>query len=414
MEVFDPYYTWLGIPPEEQPPDHYRLIGVRRFEDNPDVITNGMDRQMQFLRSMQVGKRSALSQNLLNEISAAAGCLLDRQRKAEYDRQLKQQVAQRERHPELLEPLPTSGPTPDIRSLAPTASAAHLSAPAIQAGKREPQSSILLPIVVGGAAGVIALVLVALLGQWLLQDNAAEKPIASTPVETTTPETTVSSGVPRAQTPASAAALPPLTSVNDAAAVLSTPPAITAASSAASTDTIAQPADDAMFRTFLGRYMYWLDRTKMYPVVNLQVPNKNLWTAEVQAKAAGKAPEEEISYVGTAKFLIPADGTYLLGRDRSARVRIDDQIVSDWEMPTTEVELTKGLHALSMEIGTHGGPYMHECQFWIKRKDTGEEVAFFNTWREIQQFLSIPVNEQPVVEVSGWRPTTENEITLSN
>ena len=24
---FDPYYTWLGIPPEEQPPDHYRLIG---------------------------------------------------------------------------------------------------------------------------------------------------------------------------------------------------------------------------------------------------------------------------------------------------------------------------------------------------------------------------------------------------
>ena len=30
---FDPYYRWLGIPPEEQPPDHYRLLGVKVFED---------------------------------------------------------------------------------------------------------------------------------------------------------------------------------------------------------------------------------------------------------------------------------------------------------------------------------------------------------------------------------------------
>ena len=90
---FDPYYTWLGIRPEEQPPDHYRLIGLKRFEDNADVIANATDRQMQFLRSMQVGKKSAQSQTLLNEISAAGGCLLDPQRKVKYDLELKAQEA---------------------------------------------------------------------------------------------------------------------------------------------------------------------------------------------------------------------------------------------------------------------------------------------------------------------------------
>jgi hypothetical protein len=77
---FDPYYTWLGIRPEEQPADHYRLIGLRQFEDHADVISNALDQKMQFLRTLQVGKRAALSQKLLNEISAAGGCLLDKQK----------------------------------------------------------------------------------------------------------------------------------------------------------------------------------------------------------------------------------------------------------------------------------------------------------------------------------------------
>lgn len=93
---FDPYYTWLGIRPEESAgggADHYRLLGVQRFEDNPDAIANAMDQRMHFLRTLQVGKRAAQSQALLNEISVAAGCLLDATRKAEYDRQLRAQLA---------------------------------------------------------------------------------------------------------------------------------------------------------------------------------------------------------------------------------------------------------------------------------------------------------------------------------
>src|SRR5262245_7559099 len=89
----DPYYTWLGIPPEEQPADSYRLLGVRRFESNPDVITNAMDQRMHYLRSLQVGKRSTLSQKILNEVSAAGVCLLDPKRRADYDQQLRAKEA---------------------------------------------------------------------------------------------------------------------------------------------------------------------------------------------------------------------------------------------------------------------------------------------------------------------------------
>src|SRR5437016_4429115 len=39
-EEFDAYRKWLGIPPEDQPPHHYRLLGIAPFEDDPDVIQN--------------------------------------------------------------------------------------------------------------------------------------------------------------------------------------------------------------------------------------------------------------------------------------------------------------------------------------------------------------------------------------
>jgi formylglycine-generating enzyme required for sulfatase activity len=87
-ERFDPYYQWLSIPPEEQPPNHYRLLGTRLFEDNPGVIESAADRQMAHLRSFQTGPRAALSQKLLNEVAAAKVCLLNRAKKAAYDAQL--------------------------------------------------------------------------------------------------------------------------------------------------------------------------------------------------------------------------------------------------------------------------------------------------------------------------------------
>src|SRR5688572_21137256 len=90
---FDPYYTWLGIPREEQPPDHYRLLGVRKFENNFDVISNAVDQRMAHLRSLQSGARAAQSQEILNELSRASVCLLNAEKKAAYDRELRQKDA---------------------------------------------------------------------------------------------------------------------------------------------------------------------------------------------------------------------------------------------------------------------------------------------------------------------------------
>jgi hypothetical protein len=85
---FDPYYEWLGIPPDEQPADHYRLLGVRRFETNAKVIENGAERQLLLLKTFQNGPHGPLTQQIMNEVAAARVCLLDDQKRARYDAEL--------------------------------------------------------------------------------------------------------------------------------------------------------------------------------------------------------------------------------------------------------------------------------------------------------------------------------------
>lgn len=88
---FDAYHQWLGIPPAEQPPDHYRLLGVARFERDANVIDAAANRQMAHLRTYQTGPHAELSQRLLNEVAAARVCLLQSQQRAVYDAHLRAQ-----------------------------------------------------------------------------------------------------------------------------------------------------------------------------------------------------------------------------------------------------------------------------------------------------------------------------------
>src|SRR5690349_7839870 len=89
MNEFDPYYNWLGIPPEDQPADHYRLLGVKKLESNLDVISHAADKQMMHLRSFQTGQHAQASQKLLNELAAVRICLLNPEKKAAYDQELR-------------------------------------------------------------------------------------------------------------------------------------------------------------------------------------------------------------------------------------------------------------------------------------------------------------------------------------
>src|SRR5487761_196544 len=116
--TFDPYHKWLGIPPAEQPADHYRLLAIARFESDLDVIEGAADQRMGHLRTFQTGQHSALSQKLLNELSAARLCLLNPAKKAAYDEELRRRVdaAQRPRPA-----VPTARPLPSapVQPLAP-------------------------------------------------------------------------------------------------------------------------------------------------------------------------------------------------------------------------------------------------------------------------------------------------------
>ncbi len=103
---FDPYHRWLSIPPQEQPPHHYRLLSLNVFESDPAVIESAADRQMAHVRNFQAGQHGAESQRLLNEIAVARGVLLDPQRKANYDAKLRAMLAAAEakRRPPQLTP----------------------------------------------------------------------------------------------------------------------------------------------------------------------------------------------------------------------------------------------------------------------------------------------------------------------
>ena len=126
-KTFDAYHKWLGIPPGEQPPDHYRLLGVQRFETDLDVIESGADRQAIALRIFQIGPNAEMAARLLNEVSAARLCLLQPREKKKYDRTL-----------EVL-PKPTKVPTPPELIVPPPpkppqAPPPPVSVPSLQAG----------------------------------------------------------------------------------------------------------------------------------------------------------------------------------------------------------------------------------------------------------------------------------------
>ena len=82
---FDPYHRWLGIPPKDQPPNHYRLLGLDLFEADPEVIRDAAERQMAHVRTYQFSQHVGRSQQILNELGVAKSCLLDRVKRAAYD-----------------------------------------------------------------------------------------------------------------------------------------------------------------------------------------------------------------------------------------------------------------------------------------------------------------------------------------
>ena len=53
-EAFDPYYRWLGIPPKEQPPHHYRLLGIRALEEDRVLIETAAEQRITHPKTSQI------------------------------------------------------------------------------------------------------------------------------------------------------------------------------------------------------------------------------------------------------------------------------------------------------------------------------------------------------------------------
>lgn len=94
MPDFDPYHKWLGISPQHQPPNHYRLLSLDLYESDPDVIEASVDRIAAFLQDVATGPQAKESQQLLNEIATARLCLLDDAKRSAYDAKLKTELAE--------------------------------------------------------------------------------------------------------------------------------------------------------------------------------------------------------------------------------------------------------------------------------------------------------------------------------
>jgi len=84
-EPFDPYSQWLGIPPQEQPPTHYRLLSLADFETNSGKIQSAFDTRLNQVRSFVAGPNSAAAHRVLRELNLARITLLDPRRRAAYD-----------------------------------------------------------------------------------------------------------------------------------------------------------------------------------------------------------------------------------------------------------------------------------------------------------------------------------------
>lgn len=273
-EPFDPYYIWLGIPPEEQPADHYRLLGIRRFETNPDVISNAADQRVRHLRSLQTGKRQQESQRLLTEISQASGCLLDNAKRNEYDAKLRAQDAAKASFtapppvpvvsmPPVVPYVPPHAPPPPGAYHAPVVPApmyaapvpVHAPAPSVPAapapepislvttGRR--QKSFPIGAVIGGSVALVVL-LVGGAYAWKAMNKPTVTPIAQTPVTppVTTPVTPppVTPVTPEVTTPPTPETNPaPPTTTPVVPVVTPTPPTTTPATTTPPTTTTKEP-----------------------------------------------------------------------------------------------------------------------------------------------------------------------------
>src|SRR5262249_17485271 len=186
-DQFDPYHKWLGIPPTQQPPTHYRLLGIEAFESDREVIDAAANQRMAYLQDLAGGEHIAATQALLNEVSAARRCLLNPAQKAAYDATLRAKMGQASGPPRAQAgkmPAPQFGPAfPPVgqaSSLPPT-KAGKMPAPRYRKPAKSSRTMIYIaaiPLALLGAAGGVGAVML-LRGNNHEPTNPAKAPVVA-------------------------------------------------------------------------------------------------------------------------------------------------------------------------------------------------------------------------------------------
>jgi hypothetical protein len=86
---FDPYEKWLGIPRHQQPPDHYRLLGLEAFEQDRGTIQRHAEQRLRQVQMYRRGPHVRICDELVHKINVAKACLLNPSLKPSYDQKLR-------------------------------------------------------------------------------------------------------------------------------------------------------------------------------------------------------------------------------------------------------------------------------------------------------------------------------------
>ena len=176
-DSFDPYLEWLGVPGGEDGPDYYRLLGLRPFESDVELIARRADMAMARVRGVRPGIHSSQWSELLDLLVAAKTCLLNPASKAFYDGRLKAQSS--------LPPLPTAPSEPAVVVPPPVVKSAVRRASASGQDATDSTPSWTGPIVAGVLLLVLGVAGVALNAWHKPQTPAARTPASAAPTAKT-------------------------------------------------------------------------------------------------------------------------------------------------------------------------------------------------------------------------------------
>ncbi len=182
-EKFDAYKKWLAIPPAEQPPNLYRLLGVPLYEHDLDTIENAVDQRMTHVRTFANGKHSSVSQTILNEIAGAKIVLLNPGTKREYDARLKKELAvvvpstlPARPAPPILRPKPmvVESRPPTLTTQTPSRAGPRVPSTFQRTDARSKRTATLYLVLIGGGAAAVVFVFLGIVALTIVDRGAPD------------------------------------------------------------------------------------------------------------------------------------------------------------------------------------------------------------------------------------------------